>query len=139
MTCLLHATVMNRDNPLSPVAEQFAPIRYLPNACQRRDCVHASLELCESSFVLVKYKPSSELKTKASYTQLHLTPLLILEMYWSVDRGNIPGSDVSRGDTLVDYIQPFPVRGTGAHRFIFVLFEQNKHVNYGYIRRPSPW
>jgi len=56
-----------------------------------------------------------------------------------VYRGNIPGSDVSRGERLVDYIQPFPVRGTGAHRFIFVLFQQNKHIDYGYIKRLSPW
>jgi len=64
---------------------------------------------------------------------------LLLLPITSVDRGNIPGSDISRGEKLVDYIQPFPVRGTGAHRFIFVLFEQNKHIDYGYIRRPSPW
>jgi len=56
-----------------------------------------------------------------------------------VCRGNIPGNDVGRGETLVDYIQPFPVRGTGAHRFVFMLFEQNKHIDYRYIQRPSPW
>jgi len=56
-----------------------------------------------------------------------------------VYRGNIPGNDVGRGETLVDYIQPFPVRGTGAHRFVFVLFEQNKQIDYRYIKRPSPW
>lgn len=57
-------------------------------------------------------------------------------IHWLI--GNIPGSDVSRGEKLVDYIQPFPVRGTGAHRFVFVLFEQNKNIDYGYIKRPSP-
>lgn len=57
-------------------------------------------------------------------------------VHWLI--GNIPGNDVSRGEKLVDYIQPFPVRGTGAHRLIFVLFEQNKHIDYTYVRRPSP-
>jgi len=60
-------------------------------------------------------------------------------VYAYVYRGNIPGGDVSRGEKLLDYIQPFPVRGTGAHRFVFVLFEQNKVIDYNYIRRPSPW
>lgn len=60
-------------------------------------------------------------------------------LYVFVYRGNIPGGDVSRGEKLLDYIQPFPVRGTGAHRFVFVLFEQNKVIHYNYIRRPSPW
>jgi len=60
-------------------------------------------------------------------------------MCWSVYRGNIPGNDLSRAEKLVHYIQPFPVRGTGAHRLIFVLFEQNQRIDYTYIRRPSPW
>ena len=63
----------------------------------------------------------------------------VISIFVCACRGNIPGSDVSRGEKLVDYIQPFPVRGTGAHRFVFVLFEQNKNIDYGYIKRPSPW
>jgi hypothetical protein len=40
---------------------------------------------------------------------------------------NIPGRDASRGDVLVEYVGPAPPRGTGVHRYVFLLFEQGKH------------
>lgn len=54
-------------------------------------------------------------------------------------RGNIPGGDVTKGETLWDYMQPFPVRGIGYQRFIFVLYKQNKLINYSSIKKELPW
>ncbi|GAB1599010.1 phosphatidylethanolamine-binding protein homolog F40A3.3-like [Argonauta hians] len=39
---------------------------------------------------------------------------------------NIPGSDISRGDVLTDYVGPIPSKGTGYHRYVFMLFKQPK-------------
>lgn len=37
---------------------------------------------------------------------------------------NIPGNDVAKGDTLAEYIGSGPPKGTGLHRYIFLLYEQ---------------
>jgi len=43
-------------------------------------------------------------------------------LHWMV--ANIRGHDLASGDTICDYIQPFPAHGTGYHRYSFVLFKQ---------------
>ncbi|XP_014774319.1 protein D2 [Octopus bimaculoides] len=39
---------------------------------------------------------------------------------------NIPGNDLSRGDVLTEYVGPLPNKGTGHHRYVFMLFKQSK-------------
>ena len=47
-------------------------------------------------------------------------------LHWMV--ANIRGSDLASGDTICDYIQPFPAHGTGYHRYSFVLFKQEARM-----------
>lgn len=42
---------------------------------------------------------------------------------------NIPNGNVANGDTIVPYLQPLPYKGTGYHRFIFVLYKQDKKMD----------
>lgn len=49
-------------------------------------------------------------------------------VHWLV--ANIPGNAVEKGDTLVEYLQPFPLKGTGYHRYVFVLYKQDGRVSY---------
>lgn len=49
-------------------------------------------------------------------------------VHWLV--GNIPGNDILQGEVLVDYMQPIPARGTGFHRHVFILFEQDGNITY---------
>lgn len=50
-------------------------------------------------------------------------------------RTNIPGGqDVLKGDQIVPYIQPFPAKGTGFHRHIFVLYKQNKRIDLSSLK-----
>ncbi|CAH0547338.1 unnamed protein product [Brassicogethes aeneus] len=44
--------------------------------------------------------------------------------------GNIPGNKISSGETLIDYLQPFPPKGTGFHRLVFVLYKQNQKIDF---------
>jgi len=37
---------------------------------------------------------------------------------------NIPGNDISKGDVLSDYIGSGPPKGTGLHRYVFLLYKQ---------------
>ncbi|ELT90673.1 hypothetical protein CAPTEDRAFT_150382 [Capitella teleta] len=57
-------------------------------------------------------------------------------LHWLI--GNIPEGDVSKGDVLCDYLQPFPARGTGFHRFVFVLMQQDGRLDFsGQQRSPQ--
>jgi hypothetical protein len=37
---------------------------------------------------------------------------------------DIPGSDVNEGHVLTQYVGPAPPKGTGLHRYVFVLYKQ---------------
>lgn len=42
--------------------------------------------------------------------------------------GNIPGVAVSRGVELMPYRAPLPEKGTGMHRYVFIVFQQPEGV-----------
>ncbi|XP_024120245.1 39S ribosomal protein L38, mitochondrial [Oryzias melastigma] len=52
--------------------------------------------------------------------------------------GNVPGAAVQEGEELCHYLPPFPARGTGFQRFVFVLFKQDGRVDFQEDARPSP-
>ena len=45
-------------------------------------------------------------------------------------RTNVKNGDLSTGDELIEYLQPFPMRGSGWHRCAYVLFEHEKPFDY---------
>lgn len=51
--------------------------------------------------------------------------------------GNIPGGDVSKGETVFNYLQPFPAKGTGYQRMIFILYQQSSVVDFSSIKSVS--
>ncbi|XP_063075615.1 39S ribosomal protein L38, mitochondrial [Engraulis encrasicolus] len=57
-------------------------------------------------------------------------------VHWLV--GNIPGSDLSAGQEVCGYLPPFPAKGTGFHRFVFVLFKQDAAIDFTHDTRTSP-
>lgn len=48
--------------------------------------------------------------------------------HWGVI--NIPGSDISAGREIVGFIGSGPPRGTGLHRYVFVVYEQSGLIDY---------
>lgn len=56
------------------------------------------------------------------------TILLIIIKF--IFRGNIPGGDVSNGETVFNYLQPFPAKGTGYQRMIFILYQQSNVIDF---------
>lgn len=56
-------------------------------------------------------------------------------LHWMV--GNIPGNNFSAGNTVVNYLQPFPAYGTGYHRFVFVLYKQAKELDLSEYKQPD--
>ena len=49
-------------------------------------------------------------------------------LHWLV--GNIPGDDVEKGDILAPYVGSGPPKGTGLHRYIFLVFNQSGKINF---------
>ncbi|XP_044750337.1 protein D2-like [Coccinella septempunctata] len=43
---------------------------------------------------------------------------------------NIPGSDLSKGEVLNEYVGSGPPKGTGLHRYVFLLFKQPGKVDF---------
>ncbi|XP_067651116.1 large ribosomal subunit protein mL38-like [Haliotis asinina] len=56
-------------------------------------------------------------------------------LHWMV--ANIPGNDVEKGEVICDYMQPFPPKGTGHLRYVFILYKQSEKLDLGQIQRPS--
>ncbi|XP_064890566.1 large ribosomal subunit protein mL38-like isoform X1 [Columba livia] len=60
------------------------------------------------------------------------------EVNLCVFRTNIPGNDIQSGKEICHYLPPFPAMGTGYHRFIFLLFKQDRRVDFSEDVRPTP-
>ncbi|XP_063914386.1 protein D2-like [Zophobas morio] len=48
--------------------------------------------------------------------------------HWLV--GNIPGSDVSKGEVLTEYVGSGPPKDTGLHRYVFLLYKQPGKITF---------
>jgi len=56
-------------------------------------------------------------------------------LHWAV--GNIPGNDLAKGETLCNFLQPFPVKGAGYLRYVFILYKQSGPMDLAPLRRSS--
>ncbi|CAG5049627.1 unnamed protein product [Parnassius apollo] len=48
--------------------------------------------------------------------------------HWLV--GNVPGSDVSKGDVLSAYVGAGPKPSTGLHRYVFLVYQQSDEIKF---------
>ncbi|XP_018568621.2 protein D3-like [Anoplophora glabripennis] len=55
--------------------------------------------------------------------------------HWLI--GNIKGSDVSTGNVIADYRGSGPPKGTGLHRYIFLVHEQKEKLTFDEPRSPQ--
>ncbi|XP_045477739.1 39S ribosomal protein L38, mitochondrial [Harmonia axyridis] len=53
-------------------------------------------------------------------------------VHWFI--GNIPESNIEKGETIFEYLQPFPPKGTGYHRFAVVLYKQDKKIDFSQLK-----
>ncbi|XP_058793180.1 large ribosomal subunit protein mL38 [Phymastichus coffea] len=56
--------------------------------------------------------------------------------HWFI--GNIPGNDVSKGEEIIDYLRPIPAKGIGFCRYIFVLYKQDKKIDFSEYKKDKP-
>ncbi|KAG7200691.1 hypothetical protein KM043_001243 [Ampulex compressa] len=57
--------------------------------------------------------------------------------HWIV--GNIPEEDVAKGEVLAEYVGPAPPKGTGKHRYVFLIYRQNQGSITFDERRLGTW
>ncbi|KAJ9584581.1 hypothetical protein L9F63_021079 [Diploptera punctata] len=57
-------------------------------------------------------------------------------VHWFI--GNIPGGDISKGEVIYNYLQPFPPRGIGFQRLIFILYKHEKKMDYSNFKKEGP-
>jgi phosphatidylethanolamine-binding protein (PEBP) family uncharacterized protein len=76
-------------------------------------------------------KPTVEytVKPNAFYTLIMYDPDAVVGNYLHWVEINIPGDNVSDGQTLLNYKGPAPPQGTGIHHYIFLVFEQSGRIN----------
>jgi phosphatidylethanolamine-binding protein len=50
---------------------------------------------------------------------------------------NIPGDskDISKGETLIEFVPSCPGQGSGVHRYTFVLYEQPSHQDFSAVQK----
>lgn len=67
----------------------------------------------------------------------HLTQQDSEYCHWMV--GNIPNGDISKGEVIVPYLQPIPPKGTGYHRYVFILYQQEKKIDLNSYKVSEPF
>lgn len=70
--------------------------------------------------------PDAPSRKEATYREWH---------HWLV--GNVPGSDIAKGEVLSAYVGSGPPPGTGLHRYVFLIFKQQGKLNFDEPRLPN--
>jgi len=68
-------------------------------------------------------------KLNTLYTLIMHDPDAVVGNYFHWLAVNIPGNDIKNGDVLFKYKGPGPPKGSGKHRYIFLLYEQPERIN----------
>lgn len=56
--------------------------------------------------------------------------------HWFI--GNIPENKISQGEEIIDYLRPITPRGVGYYRYAFILYKQDRHLDYTEYKKTLP-
>ncbi|XP_053947609.1 39S ribosomal protein L38, mitochondrial [Anastrepha ludens] len=71
----------------------------------------------------------------ATNPDAHFTDSSSEYVHWFIS--NIPNGDVKQGEVMVEYLPPFPPKGVGYQRIVFVLYKQNGKLDFSKYKLPS--
>ncbi|KAK0419597.1 hypothetical protein QR680_014226 [Steinernema hermaphroditum] len=67
----------------------------------------------DTLYTLVKTDPDAPSRADPKFREWH---------HWLIV--NIPGTDISKGDVLSEYVGSGPPKGTGLHRYVYLVYKQ---------------
>ncbi|CAH4034209.1 unnamed protein product [Pieris brassicae] len=73
-------------------------------------------------YTLAMIDPDAPSREKPKFREWH---------HWLV--GNIYGGDLNKGEVLSDYIGSGPPKGTGLHRYVFLVFKQQEKCDFSKV------
>ncbi|KAJ3657109.1 hypothetical protein Zmor_016137 [Zophobas morio] len=73
----------------------------------------------EKYYTLVMFDPDAPSRENNTFADVK---------HWLV--GNIQGGDLSTGDVIAEYFGSGPPKGTGLHRYIFVVYQQKDKLTF---------
>lgn len=85
----------------------------------------------DAFYTLVMTDPDAPSRKNPKFREWH---------HWLV--GNIPGNDISKGNTLSEYVGAGPPKDTGLHRYVLLVKElttKPKILNIFYIDLQAAW
>ncbi|CAK1541414.1 unnamed protein product [Leptosia nina] len=80
----------------------------------------------EAFYTLAMTDPDAPSRVEPKFREWH---------HWLV--GNIPGANVSSGETLSAYVGSGPPEGTGLHRYVFLVYKQPGKLTFDEPRLPN--
>lgn len=76
----------------------------------------------EEYYTLAMVDPDAPSREKPTFREWH---------HWLI--GNIMGGDIIKGEVLSDYIGSGPPKGTGLHRYIFLIYKQPQKLDFSKV------
>ncbi|CEO95552.1 Phosphatidylethanolamine-binding protein [Plasmodiophora brassicae] len=86
-----------------------------PSQIQRPPKLHWKGDGTDQLYTLLMVDPDAPSRTNPTRREW---------VHWIVV--NIPGADVPQGKTLLEYAPPTPPAGTGLHRYVFLIYKQDR-------------
>lgn len=74
-------------------------------------------------------------KPNSLYTLIMHDPDAVVGNYFHWLVVNIPGDKINNGDKIFKYKGPAPPKGSGIHRYMFLLYEQPERINARFSAR----
>ncbi|KJH53049.1 phosphatidylethanolamine-binding protein [Dictyocaulus viviparus] len=68
-------------------------------------------------YTVIFTDPDAPSRKEATFREWH---------HWLVV--NVPGNDISKGDVLSEYVGSGPPKGTGLHRYVFLVYKQSGRI-----------
>ncbi|XP_070568237.1 protein D3-like [Ptychodera flava] len=90
-----------------------------PTQVQKRPSKVTWAAEADAFYAVLKTDPDAPSRKTPTYREWH---------HWLVV--NIPGGDISKGDVAMDYVGAGPPKGTGLHRYIFLVYKQPGKITY---------
>ncbi|XP_050497216.1 protein D3-like isoform X2 [Diabrotica virgifera virgifera] len=73
----------------------------------------------DSYYTVLMVDPDAPSRKEPKYREI---------LHWSV--GNVLGNDVAKGETFTDYVGSGAPKGSGLHRYIFLIYKQNGKIEF---------